>query len=41
MDKEIVKLSSSRMFYQYIKSQGWRVPHYLRRMDHDVAAADP
>eukprot|EP00290_Baffinella_frigidus_P037844 CAMPEP_0180330074 /NCGR_PEP_ID=MMETSP0988-20121125/41128_1 /TAXON_ID=697907 /ORGANISM="non described non described, Strain CCMP2293" /LENGTH=211 /DNA_ID=CAMNT_0022317275 /DNA_START=27 /DNA_END=659 /DNA_ORIENTATION=+ len=40
MDKEIVKLSSSRMFYQYIKSQGWRVPHYLRRMDHDAQTAD-
>ena len=41
MDKEIVKLSSSKMFYQYVKSQGWRVPHYLRRMEHaDLAGAD-
>ncbi len=38
MEKEIVKLSSSKMFYQYIKKEGLRVPHYLRRME---AAPDP
>jgi hypothetical protein len=37
MEKEIVKLSSSKMFYNYIKSEKLRVPHYLRKMEEKPA----
>ena len=32
-EKEIVKLSSSKMFYTWIKKEGLRVPHYLRKIE--------
>jgi len=33
MEKEIVKLSSSKMFYHWLKKEGLRVPRYLKRME--------
>ena len=34
---QVVKLPSAKMFYQYLKKEKCRVPHYLKKLEDDSA----